>query len=216
MRLVIGKRIKTLREERHYSQEKLAAELGVSRMTINNYENEKRVPDIDFARQMADYFGVTVEFLMGGTEYRYKRDEVISLKRSETLFRIMEKLPQPEIQEMVSALIETLEKSVELEMADDIVRVMNHCCLQVRRTLYGFENLNEDIVTSVKELKKHSVPEDVIRGAVHYKPRVVYDAAFHATKRIDEELNRCAEIMERSLEKVVGEELKKPVNDALD
>lgn len=213
---MIGKRIKTLREERHFSQEKLASELGVSRMTINNYENEKRAPDIDFAKQMAEYFGVTVEFLMGGTEYRYKRDEVISLKRSETLFRIMEKLPQPEIQEMVSALIETLEKSVELEMAEDIVRVMNHCCLQVRRTLYGYENLKEDIAVSIKELKKHSVPEEVVQGVVHYKPRVVYDAAFHATKRIDEELNRCAEIMERKLKKVVEVELKEPVNEALD
>lgn len=216
MRLVIGKRIKALREERHFSQEKLAAELGVSRMTINNYENEKRAPDVDFARHMADYFSVTVEFLMGRTEYRYKRDEVISLKRSETLFRIMEKLPQPEVQEMVSSLIETLEKSVELEMADDIVHVMNHCCVQVRRILYGYENLKKDIAVPVKELKKSSVPEEVIRKAVHYKPRVVYDAAFHATKRIDEELNQCAQVMERKLEKVLEEEIKKPMNATLD
>jgi transcriptional regulator with XRE-family HTH domain len=210
---MIGKRIKTLREERHLSQERLAAELGVSRMTVNNYENEKRAPDIDFARHVADYFGVTVEFLMGGTEYRYKRDEIISLKRSETLFRIMEKLPQPEIQEMVSSLIETLEKSVELDMADDIVQVMNHCCVQVRRLLYGYENLKDDIAVSVKELKKLSVPEESIRQVVHYKPRVVYDAAFHATKRINEEVNHGAETMERRLEKLVEAKLKEPVNE---
>ncbi len=210
---MIGKRIKTLREERHLSQERLAAELGVSRMTVNNYENEKRAPDIDFARHTADYFGVTLEFLMGGTEYRYKRDEVISLKKSESLFRIMEKLPQPEIQEMVSSLIETLEKSVELDMADDIVQVMNHCCVQVRRVLYSYENLKEDIAVPVKELKKISVPEESIRQVVHDKPRVVYDAAFHATKRINEEVNRCAETMERRLEKMVEEKLKEPVNE---
>lgn len=209
---MIGKRIKTLREERHLSQEKLAEELGVSRMTVNNYENEKRAPDIDFARHAADYFGVTVEFLMGGTEYRYKRDEIISLKRSETLFRIMEKLPQPEIQEMVSSLIETLEKSVELDMADEIVDVMNHCCVQVRRLLYNYENLRDDIAVPVIELKKLSVPEEPIRQVVHDKPRVVYDAAFHATKRINEEVNRCAETMERRLEKLVEAKLKEPVN----
>ena len=33
---MIGKRIKYLRDERHLSQEKLAAALGVSRMTVNN------------------------------------------------------------------------------------------------------------------------------------------------------------------------------------
>ncbi|WP_143322172.1 helix-turn-helix transcriptional regulator [Clostridium sp. HBUAS56010] len=210
---MIGKRIKVLREEKHLSQEKLAAELGVSRMTVNNYENEKRAPDIDFARHLADYFGVTVEFLMGGTGYRYKRDEIISLKKSETLFRIMEKLPQPEIQEVVSSLIEALEKSVELDMAEEVVHVMNHCCVQVRGLLYGYEDLKDDIAAPVKKLKKLSVPIDSIREAVHDKPRVVYDAAFHATERISEEVNHCAESMERKLEKLVDATLKEPVNE---
>ena len=187
---MIGKRIKALREERHLSQEKLAAELGVSRMTINNYENEKRAPDIDFVGHIAEYFGVTVGFMMGGTEYRYKQDEIVSLKRSETLFRIMEKLPQPEIQEMVTSLIETLEKSVELDMADDIVYVMNHCCVQIRRLLYSYENLKADITGPVEELKGFSVPEEYIRHVVHDKPRVVYDAAFQATKRNGREVDR--------------------------
>ncbi len=210
---MIGKRIRALREERHLSQEKLAADLGVSRMTVNNYENEKRAPDIDFTGHLADYFGVTVGFLMGATEYRYKQDEIVSLKRSETLYRIMEKLPQPEVQEMTSSLIETLEKSVELDMTDEIVQVINLFCVQVRRILYGYENLKSDIAVPVKELKELSVPEERIRQVIHDKPRVVYDAAFQSVKQITQEVDRCAETMERRLEKLLEEKLKEPVNE---
>lgn len=188
---MIGKRIRTLREERHLSQEKLAVELGVSRMTVNNYENEKRAPDIDFVGHIADYFGVTVGYLMGATEYRYKQDEIISLKRAETLFRIMEKLPQPEIQEMISSLIETLEKSVELDMTDEIVHVVNMLCVQVRRLLYSYENLKGEIAD----------------------PRVVYDAAFQSIKQITQEVDHCAETMERRLERLMEKKCKEPVNE---
>jgi len=210
---VIGKRIRTLREERHLSQEKLAAELGVSRMTVNNYENEKRAPDIDFAGHIADYFGVTVGYLMGATEYRYKQDEIISLKRAEKLFRIMEKLPQPEIQEMISSLIETLEKSVELDMTDEIVHVVNLLCVQVRRLLYSYDNLMDDIAAPVKKLKELSVTEECIRQVVHDKPRAVYDAAFQSIKQITQEVDCCAETMERRLERLMEEKLKEPVNE---
>lgn len=205
---MIGKRIKALREERHLSQEKLAASLGVSRMTVNNYENEKRAPDIDFAKHIAEYFGVTVEFLMGGTEYRYKKDEIISLERAEKLFRVMEKLPQPEIQEMVSSMIETLEKSTELDMADEVVSVLNHCCVQVRRLLYGYENLQNDISAPVEELRSLNISAEQIRHVIHYKPRVVYDAAFHSTNKIGEVVKDCAETMEKKLEKMVEAKLK--------
>lgn len=196
---MIGKRMKELRDERHLSQEKLAALLGVSRMTVNNYENDKRAPDIDFATQIADYFGVTVEFLTGHTEYRYKQDEKISLERAEKLFRLMEKLPQPEAQEMVSTIINTLEKSIDLEMAEDIVQIINQCCVQVRRMLYGYDNLQNDITASADQLKQLTVPEDQIRLALQYKPRVVYDAAFHSSNRINQEVNDLAEMMEKKL-----------------
>ncbi|WP_313577494.1 helix-turn-helix domain-containing protein [Lacrimispora sp.] len=210
---MIGKRIRTLREERNLSQEKLAAELGVSRMTVNNYENEKRAPDIDFAGHIANYFGVTVGYLMGATEYRYKQDEIISLKRAEKLFRIMEKLPQPEVQEMISSLIETLEKSVELDMTDEIVHVVNLLCVQVRRLLYSYENLKSDISVPVKKLKELSVSEENIRQVVHDKPRTVYDAAFQSIKQITQEVDCCAETMERRLKRLMEEKLKEPMNE---
>ena len=45
---------------------------GVNRMTINNYELGKRVPDLDFAIKAADYFSVSLEYIAGRTEYTDK------------------------------------------------------------------------------------------------------------------------------------------------
>ena len=50
------------------SQQALAEALGISQQSVNRYENHKVEPDIDTLIKMADYFGVTVDYLIGRTE----------------------------------------------------------------------------------------------------------------------------------------------------
>lgn len=63
-------RIKLLREEKNVYQKDLAQLLGVSVPAINYYENEKRAMDTDTAMKLADYFGVSVDYLLGKSETR--------------------------------------------------------------------------------------------------------------------------------------------------
>lgn len=63
-------RIKLLREEKNIYQKDLAQLLGVSVPAINYYENEKRAMDTDTAMKLADYFGVSVDFLLGKSDVR--------------------------------------------------------------------------------------------------------------------------------------------------
>ncbi|MEY8356232.1 hypothetical protein AALB39_23180 [Lachnospiraceae bacterium 54-53] len=77
----------------------------------------------------------------------------------------------------------------------------------MRRLLYGYESLKTDVSVPVNELKRLQVPEDKIRLAVQYKPRVIYDAAFQTANRITEEVNSCARTMEKNLEKLVEAKL---------
>lgn len=63
-------RIKLLREEKNIYQKDLAQLLGVSIPSINYYENEKRSMDTDTAIKLADYFGVSVDYLLGKTSIR--------------------------------------------------------------------------------------------------------------------------------------------------
>lgn len=64
--------IKQLRKENKKTQEELAKAIDVSRSTIAGYETDKRKPDIDTLIKIANYFNVSVDFLLGLTS-RSKR-----------------------------------------------------------------------------------------------------------------------------------------------
>lgn len=63
-------RIKMLREEKNIYQKDLAKLLNVSVPAINYYENEKRAIDTETASKLADFFGVSVDFLLGKSDIR--------------------------------------------------------------------------------------------------------------------------------------------------
>ena len=57
--------IKDIRLRKGLTQADVAAALGVSSVVYSRYETGKRQPSIDMLIQMADMFGVTVDFLLG-------------------------------------------------------------------------------------------------------------------------------------------------------
>jgi len=63
-------RLKLLRRERAMSQQQLAAQLGISQQSINKYENHNVEPDITMLSQMADFFGTTIDYLVGRSDER--------------------------------------------------------------------------------------------------------------------------------------------------
>lgn len=69
-------RIKYLREEKNIYQKDLAKLLDVSIPAINYYENEKRAMDTDTALTLADYFGVSVDYLLGKTDIRHPGQQI--------------------------------------------------------------------------------------------------------------------------------------------
>lgn len=61
-------RLKELRKEKKLTQEELAKEIGVSKITILRWENGERQIKPEKAQQLADYFGVSVGYLLGYEE----------------------------------------------------------------------------------------------------------------------------------------------------
>lgn len=61
-------RLKELRKKRHISQVRLAMELNMSQNTISRYETGEREPGIAELRVIADYFGVSVDYLLERTD----------------------------------------------------------------------------------------------------------------------------------------------------
>lgn len=66
----VGKRIAQLRKERNLTQEELAKVLGVSRGAVSMWEIDQRTPDPPILQQIANYFGVSVDYLLGRTDER--------------------------------------------------------------------------------------------------------------------------------------------------
>lgn len=61
-------RLKELRKEKKLTQEDLAGKIGVSKITILRWENGERQIKPEKAQQLADYFGVSIEYLLGYNE----------------------------------------------------------------------------------------------------------------------------------------------------
>lgn len=47
------------------TQDDLGKEIGVSKLTISRWENGERIPKSDKAQQLADFFGVSIGYLLG-------------------------------------------------------------------------------------------------------------------------------------------------------
>ena len=61
-------RLKELRKKKNISQLRLATELNTTQNTISRYETGEREPGIDELIKIADYFNVSVDYLIGRTE----------------------------------------------------------------------------------------------------------------------------------------------------
>lgn len=58
--------LKKLRAEKGFSQQECADSLGIKRTTLANYENGVSEPDIDKIKEIANFFGKTLDEMMGG------------------------------------------------------------------------------------------------------------------------------------------------------
>lgn len=61
----LGVRIKFLRERSNLTQLELAKFLNVSNSTLSQYENGQRVPSDEIKIKIAEFFNVTIDYLLG-------------------------------------------------------------------------------------------------------------------------------------------------------
>lgn len=65
--MALSERLLSLREQKGFSQEALAAELGVSRQAVSKWETGAATPDLDKVLALSEYYGVSTDFLLKGT-----------------------------------------------------------------------------------------------------------------------------------------------------
>ena len=83
-------RIKDLREDKDMRQSDLARETGIDQRTISNYETGKTAPDAYALIKLADFFEVSIDYLVGRTS----NDLSNNAKRAKIIDRIKKDLDE--------------------------------------------------------------------------------------------------------------------------
>lgn len=68
--LALNENIKKLRMAQGLNQVEFAKILCVTKQCVSNWENDNVVPSIDMLCKIADFFGVSTDFLLGRSEKR--------------------------------------------------------------------------------------------------------------------------------------------------
>ena len=69
MNIILGSRLKELREERGLTQKQIAEKLGLNSVTYLRYEKSQREPNLSVLADISIYYGVSIDYLIGLTDY---------------------------------------------------------------------------------------------------------------------------------------------------
>ncbi|WP_408954766.1 helix-turn-helix domain-containing protein [Natroniella sp. ANB-PHB2] len=109
----IGSRLKELRKDKKITQEQLANKLGITRGSVGLYEQGKRSPDNEMLSKIADFFDVSVDYLLGRTEQRQPIDQTNEAEEK--------------IKDAISDNPELLEFFDEMTQRDDLQMFFKQC-----------------------------------------------------------------------------------------
>lgn len=87
----VGQRIRELRRKAELSQEQLAEKFGVSVQAVSKWECSQSYPDIELLRDIAGTFGVTVDYILNGTQ-QFEAAEAVSVNEfpDDSVIRIVQ------------------------------------------------------------------------------------------------------------------------------
>ena len=67
---MLDKRLRELRQGRGLNQEELGRRVGASKQSVSNWENGNIMPSVDILVRLADFFGVSTDYLLGREHQR--------------------------------------------------------------------------------------------------------------------------------------------------
>jgi transcriptional regulator with XRE-family HTH domain len=106
----IAKIITDLRKEKGWSQTDLAKESNVSREIIGKYEREEAIPSVEFAKRIADAFGVSLDYLVG--ESIHASFDKKTIKRMEEIESL-----KPELKACLFSIIDSVIRDYKTQQA---------------------------------------------------------------------------------------------------
>lgn len=106
--------LRKLREAKGLTQPELAELFGSTQSAISNYESGTREPDISLLMRFAEYFDVTVDYLVGSTDLPFRIDsgKIFYTELEKEILLLCRELSE-EDQELMAAVGRHLKKKNE-------------------------------------------------------------------------------------------------------
>ncbi len=77
------KKLRELREKRGLTLDQVAEELGLRNQYVSNYELGKRRPDYETLKKFADFYGVTIDYILEREELNTNQEYLRVMKKAE-------------------------------------------------------------------------------------------------------------------------------------
>lgn len=107
---MLGNNIKELRKSKRMTQKDLAEVMNVSQQTIGAWETERAVPGADTLNDLADYFNVTTDYLLGRPEEKKEKDSnSVDLADMDALLTYQGKQIPDQDRELINDLLKRLQ-----------------------------------------------------------------------------------------------------------
>ena len=106
-------RLKELRQGKKLTQQELAQEIGVSKLTILNWEKGEHQIKSDKAQQLADFFEVPVGYLLGYDDYKTIQNDAFDSYRN--MAKLL--LTNPDFKNIISEYDETNRKNGKRDLS---------------------------------------------------------------------------------------------------
>jgi transcriptional regulator with XRE-family HTH domain len=89
---MFAEKLKEIRKSNNITQEELASYLSISKQAVSSWEIGKSEPDTNTIKEIANYFNVTVDYLVGGStsndeEYNNLYNEIMNNPDLKIVFR---------------------------------------------------------------------------------------------------------------------------------
>lgn len=163
MKIQLGEIIKNLRKKRGLTQGELAEVLAVTSQSVSRWENNQSYPDIEQLPMIADYFGITVDELMGR--------EGKTKDRLERELRELSKNGGERDLPTCAEIRKVLEKLVRIDPAEYCAAYLR-LSLRLRREAYM---IDETDVEEAREVCRKALRE----CSDEYRPILLTDIVLH-------------------------------------
>jgi len=100
-------RIAELRKEKHLNQTGLAMQLNISQYMVSAYETGRHQISTEMLIILADFFNVSVDYLIGRTDVRYCADDIFnisSIEKEQQLLKIFRTLSKDKQEQAIGVL----------------------------------------------------------------------------------------------------------------